>query len=523
MQLSDLGRKPIRADSPAGDDVQLDPRFEALESEIGKIASPTAAAGVDWPRAAQLAEEILEQKSKHLLVAGYLSVALLKTEGLTGLEQSAHVMRDMLENFWEVLYPPKRRMRGRKSAIEWWVEKVVASLAGITPEKWPNVRREIFLEDLNAVDYFLGQNMEDAPVLGALLQAVGGKIETEPEPGPAPPKPVAGPAPPPPPPQAASTPSKPAPTPPPGRPAAPAAAGPADTDPARLLEQGLALLDRASGILMQQNPCQARVFLLNRLVAWLPVDELPPATAGKTMIPPPDGQVVAAMDNLCRAADWAGLLAAAESRVVQYLFWLDLSRYAAEALAGLGHPETSRRVAAETLQYVQRLPGIERLGFSDGTPFANPDTLAWLAELARQSGPGDGGDAGSRAGQEIQTALAEAQQLIRDNKLGQALDGFHDRMNHAVSGRTRCLWEISLCRLLFQARKPRLAAPYLKELLALLDRHQVEQYEPELAVEALTVILTGLRLQEENKDEALIEKVINRISWLSPARALDFV
>ncbi len=47
----------------------------------------------------------LLQRSRHLQVALYFSLALLTTEGLSGLRDGLYLMRGLLERFWDDLYP----------------------------------------------------------------------------------------------------------------------------------------------------------------------------------------------------------------------------------------------------------------------------------------------------------------------------------------------------------------------------------------------------------------------------------
>jgi type VI secretion system protein VasJ len=111
MELLELGKNPISESSPAGEDVRYEPEFEALENEIGKMTSLSATEGVDWSKVAKLCHEILSDKSKNLMAAIYLCVALLETEGLSGFANGVHVLRELLDNFWDTMFPPKKRMR----------------------------------------------------------------------------------------------------------------------------------------------------------------------------------------------------------------------------------------------------------------------------------------------------------------------------------------------------------------------------------------------------------------------------
>ena len=516
MATLDIGKAPISESSPTGQDVRNDPDFEALSREIEKMSSPTLSGTMDWNRVLQLSEDILTNKSKDLLVLSYFSVALLKTAGLRGFAGSVHILRESLEGFWEDLFPVKKRMRGRKNAIEWWQEKVSADLRDLTAQKWPKQEHDGFLEDLNAVDAFLADNMEEAPLLLPMINAVAALVETiEEAPAPEATLPPAAPGPA----EGASARAPLAGT------ARAVAVDPTETNADKLLSQGLEIIGRTATLLIQQDPLNTLSFRLNRIAAWTAVTTLPPATAGKTLIPAPDGQIISALENLYQSRSWRDLLDAAESRVRQFLFWLDLSRYVTEALEQLGRQDSSEAVAAETCQYVKRLTGMEKLAFDNGTPFANEETRVWINGLNRQQSSGGGAAPGSETDilQVVEKQVEEAAKASRDNKLPAALGAFTDKLNHAPSARVRFIWQFGLCRLLLQVKQPRLAVPHLKDLLQTLEMYRLEQWEPDLAVEVLSTVLTGLRLQTGQSDESLQETVLNRITTIDPVKAMEFV
>ncbi|RLC09618.1 MAG: hypothetical protein DRI57_21815 [Deltaproteobacteria bacterium] len=72
-------------------DMRYDPEFEKLQSEIGKLSSPTGA--TNWEKVSRLAAGILEEKSKDLLVASYLAVARIHTDGADGLAPGLTIFR----------------------------------------------------------------------------------------------------------------------------------------------------------------------------------------------------------------------------------------------------------------------------------------------------------------------------------------------------------------------------------------------------------------------------------------------
>ena len=528
MDFMDLGKTPISEQNPAGEDVRFGPDFETLSDELEKLSSPTASGEVDWGKVTDLCRTILVEQSKDLLVACYLCTALTRTRGWEGLETGVHVLRDLLETFWDSLFPPRKRVKGRVNALEWWEEKTRGEVDGLAREVWPKERRDRLLGDLDAVDRFLGENLDGAPMLHRLAEAVGGRLGEKTAEAPSP-EPEAGDGA-----EEPGTESKepetvkadeevsipPAPSPPSPPDETTPAAGEYE-DPEAVLAAGLDRLARAADLLSQGDSLEPRVFRLNRIAAWMSVESPPPADKGTSRLPAPDGQIISALEQLHESGAWQDLLDSAESHVPQHLFWLDLNRYAAEAAENLNRSDVRDAIETETRLYVQRLPGVERLRFSNGTPFADESTREWLSSL----GGGDRADAppapqsGSvEAG--VAEALSAARELVKANRLREAVGMLQSKRDGAGSDRNRFLWRLGLCRLLLQAGQEAVAAPYAKEILEDLEVFRLEAWEPDLAVEALVLALKGLRGKEEDGSESC-DRLLERIALLDPVKALD--
>lgn len=514
--MMDLGKTPISEESPAGKDARYEADFEFLSQEIAKLSSPTASSGINWDNVIKLSAKILEKDSKHLQAASYLNYGLIKTKGLEGLCLGIHILKELIENFWETLFPPKSRMKGRKGIIVWWEEKISDFVSNADPVTWKKEKRDALIDELTYIDTFLGENMEDAPLLLPLIKRVKEaileeKIEEPPKITEAPvtvdkAKEAAGPVPV----------KKPAPAPQPAP----------DSDPPALLDHGLNILAKVATGLKNENPADPLPYRLNRIAAWATLDELPIAVGGKTMIPPPDEQVISMLAGLYDSGDWEALVDSSEGRVLQFLFWLDLSRYSARGMEKMGHPETARAIEAETALFVQTLKGIEALAFSDGTPFADAATAEWLKQINRKdTSTPQAGD--SEKTDDIRHTLSQkmatAQQLIRESQLDAALLLFREHLSKAASERERFLWKTGLCRLLIDSDQLKIAASYIDDILSLIDTYKLETWEPDTAVDALSLALRGLRLQQNEEYEPLIESVIKRISMLDPVKALQII
>lgn len=297
-----------------------------------------------------------------------------------------------------------------------------------------------------------------------------------------------------------------------------------DADTPALLGQGLNILAKAASGLRKENKFQPLAYRLNRIAAWSELDRLPAATGGKTLIPPPEDQIIASLAGLYDSGNWEALVDSSEGRVRQFLFWLDLSRYSAQGMERMGHPETARVIEAETALFIQTLKGIETLAFSDGTPFADRATHEWLRQICSRD-QAEPVDSGRAAG--IHGILAQkmdlAQELMKQKQLDAALSLFRDHLSTAASEQDRFLWKTGMCSLLIDSDQLRIASSYMDDILETIDRFKLDLWEPESAVNALLLVLRGLRLQKNDRNQELIESVINRISRLDPVKALQMI
>lgn len=515
MDIATLGREPIRPDQPVGQDVRYDPLFDTLQAEVDKLTSPAIAGTIDWEKVVRLSADILATRSKDLLVASYLAVGLVQTRKGDGLALGLRVWRDLLERFWADLFPS--RMRGRQRSVEWWRDRTEVALRQLGEFSLPPAQHSLAMESLAAIDRFLGEHLEDAPSLSTLRELLA---VAAPEPAPEaaselPPAPASREDSPErdllaPPSRSTAQPVTPPATLPPG-------------SPAQALEAGLRQVGEAAGALLRQDPASPTAYRLSRLAAWGSVAELPPAANGRTRIPPPERQVLTFLQDLASHGDGEALLKAAEGRLPQFIFWLDLNRLSVEALTRLGERFAPAReaVCRETSALLQRLPGLDVLAFADGTPFADAATRQWLAGIGgREAAAGRSGaetdEATSRAG-EISREMAEAQTLVRGGKLVDAVERIQKRLGIGSSRQEKLLWRLALAELLVNANRTKLALPHLEQVIADIEVFGLEEYDPTLALQGLKLAWLGFDAQGEPRFKEKAAEALHRIARLDPA------
>ena len=530
-EIKNLGETPIPGDAPAGQDVSYEPDFEALSDEIKKLSSPTAEGAINWQHITELGVSILRDESKNLVVACYLNVGLLYTDGMEGFASGVHVLRTLLETWWDTMYPPKKRKKGRINILNWWDEKLRQLLPERENETWPSEQRQQLLDDISAIDTLLADKLEDGPMLRGLENAVGRLLdekieeaEVEPEPEPVVEQATAGENDPPPEPQITPPAKKDSPIEPPPKPVAqpeptPAPATPTDEADDEYLNQGLQLLGRAVWPLFQADPSQVLPYQLSRIVAWSGLETLPAATGGLTLVRQPEKQIVSLLEEMAQSEKWENLLSAAESRIREHKFWLDLSYYSATALRGLDHSLAAQAVENETRLHVLRLANIETLSFKDNLPFASQKTRSWLHAVPTQQT--ESAPPGSDQEHSIGKDVEEAAQLCSGSGMQVGLSWLVKQKKTAGSPRREFMYEIGLCQLLLQVNRLDMALSFSEKIIMTIDLHGLEKWEPKLAVQGLVAACQCLG--QAGDEEVLVQqrkKILDRITLLAPEQAL---
>jgi type VI secretion system protein VasJ len=529
MNLQTLGVAPVNPENPAGEDVRYQPIFEGLQCEIDKLSSPSAAAAsIDWGKVANLASEILADKSKDLLVSAYFCVSQITLGGVEGLELGLRVYADLLDNFWEDLFPAKKRMRGRIAAIEWWVERSEIAIGQIAPsmvEESVLSRIRVLCEHIDGV---LGQHLPDPrPTVHPVLRAVETSLLLENQvapPGgqelPAPQDDMVSQV------QEIAAPQHIPPT-----TSAPEvrATQKTESDPGNTLSALVRSLQSLATGIFEQNQADPLSYRLLRFSLWAPVVNLPPIIDGKTIIPPPDPQMAAIVRDLLARGDWRQVVTAAEYQLSQYIFWLDLNRFSAIALENLGpsYKKAADCLAQETAFFLVRFPELVTFRFSDGTPFADKETGDWLESVSLAGAafsidqvPVSGGSSSDAVSEKILSIMPQCEDLVKGKNLLGAVALLQQEMQQAVSVKDKMLWRLALCRLLVVSGNAALALPHFELILEDIETHKLDKWDPAFALHGLKAVWAGyLKVSDKAVKEQSV-RVLHQISRINPVEAI---
>ena len=127
MPLRDDLLNPIAGDNPSGANLRYAPVFDKIKE--ARREEDDAPQG-EWKRdrktadsktVIKLAGETLATKSKDLQLAAWITEAQLRLEGFSGLRQGLDLIRGLIENFWDTLYPEIEDgdLELRVAPVEW--------------------------------------------------------------------------------------------------------------------------------------------------------------------------------------------------------------------------------------------------------------------------------------------------------------------------------------------------------------------------------------------------------------------
>lgn len=480
-----LGSAPISEDQPAGANPREGATYSAAQEQIDKLTNINASSGVDWTLLADLCCRVLREEGKDLSAAVWLLCAWTSTRGAEGLASGIHVLREVLENYWSELTPAVSRLRARRNQCEWLLEWLDAKL-GSAFEPIPASHLQRLVEDWDAIDTFwkdqdsegpgffrMRRRLLDLPVLAELAPAVEPvALAAEPEAAPA-----SGSQP-----QRAVAPVAPA-----IAPVLPAVSVESNDSVEKSIGSVFSSLTPVINFCLEQQATLPLLYRLTRQMAWVTVEQAPPAQANVTRLPAPPENQLESFTRLQASGDPLDILRFCESRLATYPFWLDLNRASHGALTRLGASASAAAscVVMETRQLICRLPVLAELSFADSQPFADGITRNWLEELLGSDRESTGGlDA-------IDQLIAEAKQAATEGLLEDALSTLQSRVEQSAAGRDRFRLRRAQCELLHRF-DPRAQLTVALDVL-LKEAHDVglQRWEPELVRPLLEIAVAS--------------------------------
>ena len=350
-----------------GEDPSYAPDFlelaAAVEDRTIQGGQPT-----DWLAVAREAERLLD-RCKDVRAMTWLALARARTRGWGGAREGLEDYLAFVERFWDRAYPAARgRTRANFVALLWaGLGRALADVEGSRDE----IARAADLA--NALDARLGDRLGGQnPGHREFRLFLTGRLETLPADPEVPSLALATPL-------AVEAPvATPAPVTAAAPPMQPRSTPPTPVGDLASVRDALRTLAREA---RAHDLAQPHPYRWARTAAWIAIDDLPEVDLGRTRLRAPSPDEREELEALSARGEWKELVQAAEGALERSIWWLDLHRFSAQALSRLGgtHAVAAQTVLAELRAFIARLPTVETLSFSDGTPFASTETCALLA------------------------------------------------------------------------------------------------------------------------------------------------
>jgi type VI secretion system protein VasJ len=479
------------SDSTKAQEPRESPVFTEMEREIDKLSSLSSDSLPNWTRIEQLACEYFSQQAKDYLVASWLSEAWTQRHAMLGVNAGLGLFAGLSEKFWQQGIPPVTRLRGRRNAMLWWIDRLCDWL-----EKQSNIvigadLAETMIANAQSLDAALAEKDPDAPSLVRLLSllkripveqqqttSVNETASSSPEIQPS-----------------VNSITAPSVTPTVSHSSTSSASASVSNlkspsfsgkieinsmeDVVKLLQPAQDYISQIGPALFEFNNTHPLGIYLTRFAARASIFEIPPASNGQTTIPPPPASTVDSFEKVVGLKNPLGLVDFCESRISTFPFWFDLDYQSARGFGMMGSAGARAREAIidMVLSFVNKIPNIEQFTFSDGMPFASLETLTWIKQCKED-----------RSGHVHQDAFSEirsqAQAQIGEGQFEQGLNILHEYIDGNRSRREQFRARLILVQMILSQDAQADVLSFVEPLIDDCVRNKLDQWEPELASQA---------------------------------------
>jgi type VI secretion system protein ImpA len=570
---------PIAGDNPSGASLRYDPVYDQIKE--ARRQDDTGPQG-DWQRERKVADyrqvtdlssKALAERSKDLQLAVWLTEAALHREKFSGLQQGLDLLRGLLEQFWDTLYPEIEDgdLEPRALLLGWVGDRLIDGVR-FTPitsggfglhhfkesrlvgteedaaqsESKQEARQAAIKEgkptvedfDKDAASTSTAQYEAWIAALDACLAAIASLAslcdEKFGDDGPSfvplrtaleevrhtvnqilqkRPGRAAAPEP-----EEESVPQD---FPPDGAPAAPARRTAAISLDPENLDDVTSRLHAVAKFLRAQDAYSPAPYLLLRGYRWGELRGYGDPPDVNMLVPPPT-EVRQTIKRLSGDSNWSDLLESAESAMVQPYgrAWLDLQRHVVNAAEQSGYSSVASAIRSEVRALLLDLPRLPDWEFSDETPVASAETHAWVKDLSapppEPTSPANLFEESVATDPALPDSFTLALEAARSGHASDAIQMLADEIPRQQSGRARFQRKLQLAQICMITGHETLALPILEELVQSIDRHQLDEWESRESVAHPLVMLYKLQGDESTK-----QKLYARISRLDPVQALE--
>lgn len=361
---------PIDGGRPAGLFDIEDETYQAIDQEMVKLGG-LQEASIDWSYIEEASGDYLQQHCKHFRIVAHLGVAWLRSGCWERWGFTLALVTGMVEGYWETAHPNP----GGKGFLG--KRKLVGLLINRLSEALPRLDRCTFSPAHASAAQTALAGLQQQVTAAQLDQASVSELERllrkQLEAGGKPTE------------SASDTPAS------PRIEAAPLAEAFVPVKPALALgnerETRRAVLSMAEFI-NQQDLYDPTGYQLRRFGLWAHIQVSPTARREHRteLMAVPENIVGGYEEAVTSTTIDPALLLRIEKSVTASPYWIRGSFLAATIATRLAMAEVAEAIRSTTARFVQRLPALQQLCFSNGKPFVDEQTLAWLKGTQGQVG-----------------------------------------------------------------------------------------------------------------------------------------
>ena len=259
----------------------------------------------------------------------------------------------------------------------------------------------------------------------------------------------------------------------------------------------------AARFLRRTEPRNPASYLLLRGFRWGEV-RAQGGSPDPRLLEAPTTQVRTHLKGLLLEAKWAQLLESAEGVMATAAGrgWLDLQRYVLAACRGLGgeYDAVARAIKSEIRALLADVPQLTTMTLMDDMPTANHETLQWLRDGHFSNGDGSTPDteesdpappmtANGFASGGVDVALRSALVEAQAGRPQRGIELLMGALAREKTARARFLRRTQVSRMMVDAGLEPIAVPILEELLELIERHNLADWEAgEMVAEPMALL-----------------------------------
>ena len=347
---------PIEPEQPVGHFDIEDETYQAIDQEMVKLGGLREAT-IDWPYIDEASRHYLARQSKHLRILSHLQVVWLRTRQWRPWVDSLALLAGMIELYWDTAHPKPgpTGYLAKRASVQRLLEGLGQALPTLERSSFAPAYKGIAEQSLLS----LRRSAERATLDPAQIETLQQQLAKYCEPVAAPLREIT------PSPVSALNP-----------------AGFLSTQaplPGNEREQRRALLMMAEQ-LTEQDPYDPVGYQLRRFGLWSHLQAAPYIVRDwRTELSAVPHDIADAYQQALLANSLEpALLLRIEKSVAASPYWLRGSYLAAQVASRLAMEEVALAIHRSCERFVCRLPALMQLCFSDGTPFVDAQTQAWI-------------------------------------------------------------------------------------------------------------------------------------------------